>query len=109
MSIQASATQTELAAAKLAHLGRGFLGRREQRVEKMVGMFVDQAFSVPPGITLPPDLREEVNARIEHAIYKLEAHVAREGARSRRRALSDTGLVQHVYALRAAQQHLRPK
>jgi hypothetical protein len=85
------------------------MGRRERRLERVIGDFVGQALSVPPGINLPQELREEVRARIEHAIYKLEAHVSREGGRTARRAMSDTALVQHVYALREAQQHLQPK
>ena len=109
MSIQAAATQAEMAAVELAHLGRGFMGRREHKLERVIGNLVGKALSVPPGITLPRDLREELHARIDHTIYKLEAHVSREGARSARRAMSDTGLVKHVYALRAAQQHLRLK
>jgi hypothetical protein len=108
MSIRALATRAENAAAELAHLGSGFMGRRERRLEKVVGDFVGQALSLPPGGKLPQELRQELHARIDHAIYKLEAHVSREGARSSRRAMADTGLVQHVYALRAAQQHLRP-
>jgi hypothetical protein len=109
MNIRASATQAEIAAAKLAHLGRGFLGRREHHLERVIGNFVGEALNVPSGMRLPPELREELDARIDHTIYKLEAHVSREGARSARRAMSDTGLVKHVYALRAAQQHLRLK
>lgn len=108
MSIRASATQAEHAAAELAHLGRGFMGRRVHRLERVIGSFVGEALSVPPGGSLPRELREELHARIDHAIYKLEAYVSREGDRSARRALSDTGLVQHVYALRGVQQHLRP-
>jgi hypothetical protein len=107
MSIQSSATRAENAAAELAHLGRGFLGRREHRLEKVIVDFVDEALSMPHSRYLPKELREELNTRIDHAIYKLEAHVSREGSRSARRAMSDTGLVRHVYALRAVQQHLR--
>jgi len=108
MSIRSTAAKAEKAAAELAHWGRGFMGRREHRLEKVIGDFVGQALSIPPGITLPPELRTELHARIDHTIYKLEAHVSREGDRSARRAQSDTGLVRHVYALRKAQQILRP-
>ena len=84
MTIQTSATRTENAAAELAHLGPGFMSRREHRVGRVVGEFVGQALSVPPGAALPQGVREEVQASIDHAIYKLEAHVSREGERSDR-------------------------
>jgi hypothetical protein len=107
MSIDVLATRAENAAAELAHLGRGFMGRREQRTERVIVDFVSEAFSLPRGSRLPGELLREIDARIEHTVYKLEAHVSRGGGRSPRRARSDTGLVKHVYALRAAQQHLR--
>lgn len=106
MGIRASAAEAEAAAQALARKGRGLFGHRERQVEKIIGEFVAYALSVPPGGVLPHEVREAVRDRIEHMIEALETYVARRGNRSPRRAMHDTGVVQHVYALREAQEHL---
>ena len=106
MSIRASAVSAETSALDLAAKGRGFLGRRERQVDRVIGSFVGEALNVPPGGVLPADVREELKDRIDRIVDALEVYVARAGAWSRGRTLHDTGVVQHIYALREAQQHL---
>ena len=106
MSLETSATQAEMAALNLAAKGRGFLGRRERTIDRIIGRFVGEALDVPPGGVLPAAAREELRDRIDHIIDALELHVARAGHRSHGRALRDAGVVKHIYALREVQQHL---
>jgi hypothetical protein len=96
----------ETAALDLAARGRGIWGRRERQADRAIGSFVGQALSVPAGGVLPSEVREELRVRIDRTIEALETHIARRGNRSQRRAFRDTGVVQQVYALREAQEHL---
>jgi hypothetical protein len=106
MGIRTLARNAEYAAATLAQKGRGVLGHRENHAGKVIGTFVNDAMNQPPGGTLPDDVREDLRLIIERTISALETHVARAGDRSQRRAMRDTGVVQQIYALREAQQHL---
>lgn len=107
MGLRTSATLAETAALDLAAKGRGFLGRRERQIDRVIGSFVGRALDVPSGGVLPAEVREELGHRIDSIIDALEIFVARAGNRSNSRALHDTGVVKHIYALREVQQHLR--
>lgn len=106
MSIRATARLIDQAAGELAAKGRGFMGRREHYVEQIIGEFLDQAFCVPPGGPLPPEVREELRQLIDHTIDLLELHVSRSSQASPRNALKHMGVVRKIYALRDAEQHL---
>jgi hypothetical protein len=105
MGIRASAKLIEDAALELARKGRGLMGRRARHVEKLVDRFVDHAMSMPGG-DLPPEVRTALQASIGHTVDALEEHVGRSGPSSRRRAVHDSAVVQRIYALRDAEQHL---
>lgn len=106
MGIRASAASAEAAALTLAQRGRGLFGHRERQTEQVIGKFVGAALSMPPGGVLPHEIREALRTQIDRTIESLELYVSRNGERSRRRALHDTGVVKLVYALREAQQQL---
>jgi len=105
MSLRESAKIVEQASVELATKGRGLIGRRARNVDKLIGEFVEGAMSVPAGV-LPPLVREELQVRINHIIDALEGYVGRGGARSMRRTKADSAVVQQIYALREAEQHL---
>lgn len=105
MGIRAAAKTAEDAAVGLANKGRGWFGHRKRRAERIIGEFVAYALSVPGG-GLPHEVRETLHGEIERTIDALETFVARTGRRSPRRAMRDTGVVQQIYALREAEQHL---
>jgi hypothetical protein len=106
MSIQTAARRAETAASRLAQKGRGWLGHREGRTQKVIGAFISDALNQPPGDMLPEEVRRDLGATIDRTISSLEIHVARVGDHSARRAMHDTGVVHQIYALREAQQHL---
>lgn len=106
MSIRKSAKQMEAVAVDLSHKGRGFFGRREREAEAGIDAFVELSMSVPRGGVLPREVRDELQIAIERTIDALETHVSRGGSRSATRTFRDSGVVQRIYALREAQQHL---
>jgi hypothetical protein len=106
VTIRATARLIDRAAGELAAKGRGFLGRREHYVEQVIGEFVDQAFCVPPGGPLAPEIREELKLLIDHTIDLLEIHVSRCAQRSPRQAAQHLGVVRQIYALREVEEHL---
>lgn len=105
MSLRESARIVEESAGELARKGRGLIGRRARNVERLVGEFVDHAMTVPAGV-LPSPVRDELQLRIGHIIDALENYVGRNGARSLGRTKKDSAIVQQIYALREAEQHL---
>jgi hypothetical protein len=102
--LQIAAQIAEDASRMLARRGRGILGTRERRADRLVSRFVARALNVPPGGVLPAPIRRELETRIDHIVDALDIYIGRGGRRTPRRTMRDSGIVQHIYALREAQQ-----